>query len=522
MSAENLDNKDSDSLQTSKTTITEQERYESINETITTTNDSLDNLKAEISTDEVENLDNLFMLAADKVWVSEDIAHEYLSIIKKFGKIPDDLDDNLKKELWLSCVESEINVVMWCFLFYVKKHCPKNFDKIIPLVNRPTYLNYVMSQELFNWWLLKKIAWYIKIKWDSVYEYLKFCSPFKWSFIENWVLNISKYKDSIEMNWKICMYTQFVENFVEEPESINLFSFLKENPQQLNNLWWKEIKSIDLSINSWINFAFRGILEMVKSRPDINFPQLKEWANETEKQERKQQREKIIKEYENMLREYITKDYNSWNNQTETTDKKWKFDKIFVSYSKGVEEDNMPSINRSQWFSNNNISYSHTSKDISTFILSIEKYLQKHPNSEILVCIEEHGAPNWSSINWWTKEDWIRLANLSPNIKIRSIRCYFWKAFENENIYGNISSLSWFSNTTPTSDAITEALNKSLNKNLCFNEMEIYMRLNYQMAASPLTENMEYINQITWETEIWKVWLAQNDNQNDNSSISYA
>ena len=122
----------------------------------------------------------------------------------------------------------------------------------------------------------------------------------------------------------------------------------------------------------------------------------------------------------------------------------------------------------------------------------------------------------------------MRLANLSPNIKIRSIRCYFWKAFENENIYDNISSLSWFSNTTPVpvGIAIMEALNKSLDKNLWFNEMEIYMRLNYQMAASPLTESMEYINQITWETEIWKVGLAQNDNQNDNqnnnSSISYA
>jgi hypothetical protein len=58
-------------------------------------------------------------------------------------------------------------------------------------------------------------------------------------------------------------------------------------------------------------------------------------------------------------------------------------------------------------------------------ISDIENYVREHPTEKILVCINQHGSPDGSSGNSRTKEDWIRLANISPNVKIRSIRCYF-------------------------------------------------------------------------------------------------
>ena len=152
--------------------------------------------------------------------------------------------------------------------------------------------------------ILKRITWSIKSYWDSVYEYLKFCSAFEGSYMKEGIshmhgkkfwetlaetkqryerdinekndekdldnekdmLNlieekIKRQQDSFE---PFSLLIQYFENFALEPESINLFSFIKENPQRLDNLWWKEIKSINLNTDSWINFTFRGIIEMVK------------------------------------------------------------------------------------------------------------------------------------------------------------------------------------------------------------------------------------------------------------------
>ena len=151
----------------------------------------------------------------------------------------------------------------------------------------------------------------------------------------------------------------------------------------------------------------------------------------------------------------------------------------------------------------------------------IKGYVEQHPNEKILVCVVEHWEQNWSSKNWWSKENWLELANLSPNLKIWSIRCFFWAAFENEEIYNNKSSVSWFSNHIPTLWNISDYINEACGLWLWFHEMEIYTRLNYPVSVAPLTESMEYTNRNTWETEIWKIWLAQNDNQ-DIPNINYA
>ena len=153
----------------------------------------------------------------------------------------------------------------------------------------------------------------------------------------------------------------------------------------------------------------------------------------------------------------------------------------------------------------------------------IEEYVKEHPNEKILICIEQHGNPDGSSWNWWTKEEWLKLANISENIKIWSIRCYFGTAFDNDNIYNQKSSVSWFSNLSTGNMTVNEAINNSLNKDLWFHEMEIYTRLNYPVSVTPLTESMEYTDWNTWETETWKIWLAQNNEwQGDNYDNNYA
>jgi hypothetical protein len=67
---------------------------------------------------------------------------------------------------------------------------------------------------------------------------------------------------------------------------------------------------------------------MVKSRPDIEFPHLNENATELEKDKRRQEWKRIIKEYESMLRDYIAKDKQENTEGTKNT-----FDKIFISTS---------------------------------------------------------------------------------------------------------------------------------------------------------------------------------------------
>ncbi len=503
--------------------------------------------------DESDEIEKNLGEKADFNWIPEEIVQEYISKIKKYGKITRFLDENLKKDLWFDFIEWEISQMAWCIYFYVRKLCPNKFREIIPLIwNMLDSSSYIKGQ----YGAIKKTIWSIKYYWDSAYEYLKFSSPFDGSYMKEWVSNMQgKYfwetidqmkqryekrledlpeeikKDTPSVDNQIkkiqdslgndSMLAQYFENFGLEPESINLFSFLKENPQKLENLWWKEIKSIDLSIETWINFAFRGIIEMVKSRPDIEFPHLNENASELEKRKRGQERERIIKEYENMLRNYIAKD-----EQENADGMKNTFNKIFVSlsqwymwFSDDKDASFMPSKEWAQQFSWSEVAdYSdedekyrrEETKEIK-MISDIEKYAHEHPDEKILVCINHHWGNDWSSENWWTKEDWIRLANISPNIKIRSIRCYFWTAFTNKEIYEQQSSVSWFSNNTVTSALVWEIITDASNKWLWFHEMEIYTRLNYPVSVSPLTESMEYMDWNTWEKKIWKIWLAQNE-----------
>ncbi len=527
----------------------------------------LDEHKKSISSSNNEkpknNADSWILKFSNFMWINENITYEYINIIKKFGANSDVLDENLKKELWFEMIEWKITNNMWCFLFYVKKFCKNNSEKILPLAydmmqgSEKVIISFVENGSF------KKFLWFFETYWDSIYEYLKFCSPFEKSYIKSWISNIygrnfwetlndmkNRYKKTAwnttnngkenntnvediiktRQNWlgNTSFLVQFIENFVEESESINLFSFLKKYPQKLNNLWWKEVKTIDLSTNFGINFAFRGIIEMIKSRPDIDFPHLKKNASKLDMEKWKQQREKIIKEYENMLRDYIAKDKP--NNPEE---KGKTFDKIFFTSShentlSGSDDDVMPSKDWAQQFSWNNVSDYSAGKlgnnnlmENRKMISDIEKYVQEHPNEKILVCVNHHGKTDWSSGNWWTKEDWLRLANISPNVKIWSIRCYFWSAFDNKNIYNQKASLSWFSSNTITFTSVTEIINEAWKKNLWFHEMEIYTRLTYPVSITPLTENMEYKNWNTWKTETSKIWLAQNDVWQNNNSNSY-
>lgn len=511
--------------------------------------EELQNLKEQIN----ENPD--IEAIAKTYWIPYEVTNEYINILKDFyapNKIPNGpMDKKLATQLWFNSWELELSNDDGVFFYYIKKLCPNKFKDVALLTitmilnewirTTPWRLNIkywkssiATKSETSNVQWLKDIMAYIEIHWDSTYDILKFCSPFNWSYMKD---AISNYKPNGWWDWEledtesISMITQFFENFIYEPESINLLSFLKKYPQTLDNLWWKEIKSINLSLNSWINFAFRGIIEMVKSRPDIDFPHLKDNATDNDKNIWKWEREKIIKEYENILRNYIAKDFIDWNN----TGNKKQFDRIFFTmpiWDDVVDDGILPS-DWSQQFSWNEIySYSFNlikdspekKNQINTKMISdIEKYVKEHPNEKILICVEQHGNPDGSSWNWWTKEDWLNLANLSENIKIWSIRCYFWTAFENKDIYNQKASISWFSNLSTASSRTSEAINMALNKWLWFHEMEIYTRLNYLVSVSPLTESMGYIDWNTWEKKIWKIWLAQNhDWQSEDLDNNYA
>ncbi len=498
---------------------------------------------------------------AKNYWIPSDIANEYIGILKDFyasNKIQ--LENEMDKKLLRRLGVEEWELSNWdCIIFYfIKKCCPTKYKNVAKLFIKmfanewiwitPGRLNIkygnadpnLKTQSQYS--PIKDVMRYIEIYGDDVCNILKFCSPFDNSYLKTSILKFT-FEDKDWHNWwwdqqwseseSRAMLTQFFENFIYEPESLNLLNFLKEDPQTLNNLWWKEIKSINLSLDSGINFAFRGIIEMVKSRSDINFPHLNDNATESEKNLWKLEWGKIIKEYENMLRNYIAKDFQEWKGEFENRE---LFDRIFFTMPNWDEvvDDSMPlPKNRVQQFSWNDIlNYSFDAKkdqektknEVSTRMLgNIENYVKEHPNEKILICVVQHGNPDGSSWNWWTKEDWLRLANLSENVKIWSIRCYFWTAFDNKDIYNHKASVSGFSNLSTASASVSEAVNWALNKWLWFHEMEIYTRLNYPISVAPLTESMEYINWNTWESEIWKIGLAQNNVwQGDNNDKNYA
>lgn len=519
------------------------------------------NLKEEIN----ENSD--IEAVAKTYWVPQEVTEEYINILKDFYapkkiKQNDLMDAKLINKIWLGIWEYYMSNIDWIIFYYIKKLCPNRFKEISLLTAEMAFNEWCCGTPWrlnIKYWtfdinkkiessnsIIRDVLLYIKEFWDSTYDVLKFCSPFDWSYIKNSLSqytfksksDIRKWNTSVDER-KVYEYgsrsmlTMFFENFIYEPESLNLLNFLKENPQKLDNLWGKEVKSINLSIDSWINFAFRWIIEMVKSRSDIDFPHLNNNANESDKNLWKESWEKIIREYENMLRNYISKDFiNAWNE----TNNKQQFDKIFYTTSIWdyvFDDGSILERWRIQEFSWDNLSdYSfdinkdseeqqvQTSKKM---LSDIEKYVKEHPDEKILICVEQHGNRDWSSWNWWSKEDWLRLANLSENIKIWSTRCCFWTAFENKDIYNHKASVSWFSNISTASQYTPEAISMALKKWLWFHEMEIYTRLNYPISVSPLTESMEYMNWNTWKTEIWKVGLAQNNGwQSDNLDNNYA
>ena len=491
-----------------------------------------------------EDFELNIMLKASEFWISQEITNEYIKLIKE--NFPDWIDN--KKMIWEKIgMEVFWNPYFWelqikdsFIIFSLMKEYPEDYNNLI--------------NSLFEiiWWAFSERTWginpnintdhkdlesyitdyyrLIKKYWTkNIFDYFKYCKPNASSYTRKWSIIMGKtiYEWGTDFREWMSATIQFFEIFWDEPEAWNLFNYLKNNPQKLENLWWKELKTIDLNTENSINFCFRWILEMVKSRPDINPPHLKEQPTEEEKKQWENDWNHIIREYENMLRDYIAKDFEN-NSENKT------FSKIFFTspINDWVLEDYNVSKDKIQNFSENQVidySYKVDKKDSEDIILEkweteeeikekqkkmikdIEEYVLSHPNEKILVCVEQHWNPDWSSWNGWSKEDWIKLANISPNIKIWSIRCLFWTAYENKDIYNNKSAVSWFSNKSITAAEVSRVINYALEKGVWFNEMELMTRMYYNYSVTPLTENMTYQNWETWEQEIRNIWLASTD-----------
>lgn len=491
-----------------------------------------------------EDFELNIMLKASEFWISQEITNEYIKLIKE--NFPDWIDN--KKMIWEKIgMEVFWNPYIWevqikdsFLIFSLMKEYPEDYNNLI---------NFLIE---IIWWAFSERTWgidpnintdhkdlesyitdyyrLIKKYWTkNIFDYIKYCKPNASSYTRKWSIIMGKtiYEWGNDSRERMSATIQFFEIFWDEPEAWNLFNYLKNNPQKLENLWWKELKTIDLNTENSINFCFRWILEMVKSRPDINPPHLKEQPTEEEKKQWENDWNHIIREYENMLRDYIAKDFEN-NSENKT------FSKIFFTspINDWVLEEYNVSKDKIQNFSENQVldySYKVDKKDSEDIILEkweteeeikekqkkmikdIEEYVLSHPNEKILVCVEQHWNPDWSSWNEWSKEDWIKLANISPNIKIWSIRCLFWTAYENKDIYNNKSAVSWFSNKSITAAEVTSVINYALEKGVWFNEMELMTRMYYNYSVTPLTENMTYKNWETWEQEIRNIWLASTD-----------
>lgn len=491
-----------------------------------------------------EDFELNIMLKASEFWISQEITNEYIKLIKE--NFPDWIDN--KKMIWEKIgMEVFWNPYLWelqikdsFLIFSLMKEYPEDYNNLI---------NFLFE---IIWWAFSERTWgidpnintdhkdlesyitdyyrLIKKYWTkNIFDYIKYCKPNASSYTRKWSIIMGKtiYEWGTDFRESMSAIIQFFEIFWDEPEAWNLFNYLKNNPQKLENLWWKELKTIDLNTENSINFCFRWILEMVKSRPDINPPHLKEQPTEEEKKQWENDWNHIIREYENMLRDYLAKDFEN-NSENKT------FSKIFftTSINDWVLGEFNVSKDKIQNFSENQVidySYKVDKKDSENIILEkweteeeikekqkkmikdIEEYVLSHPNEKILVCVEQHWNPDWSSWNGWSKEDWIKLANISPNIKIWSIRCLFWTAYENKDIYNNKSAVSWFSNKSITAAEVSRVINYALEKGVWFNEMELMTRMYYNYSVTPLTENMTYQNWETGEKEIRNIWLASTD-----------
>ena len=500
-----------------------------------------------------------FKLLGEYFAVPSDIVDEFLSKIKWTWKellLASNLNDDQLNSLFWSDISTlkkypmfQWEIKFYIPLYYLKKLCPDNYVEIMD-----SMIHIIMGFEEMVWdeWNLinakvknreesfKHLYRFVEKNWSASASMLDYFVAHDWTYLKKSTYPIVKAmflndkdtnvdKQNYCYNYYESLWSaiQFYESFIIEPEWVNLFEYLKSTPTKLSNLWWKIVNEIDLNTDKWINFCFHWILSMVKSRPDISFPVYKHNMSENELNEWKQLWNNIIKEYENVLREYILQDFNiseNWDRIEKPIDK--TFDKVYCISPKWdpVIVDYYISNDTIQSFTSNPVSdYSYErvgdeKKDKESanikwkeFIDDLRGYLVNHPNDKILVCISEHWEADWSSRNDWSKDDWLKLANMSPNLKIWSIRCFFWTAFEQEEITNLKSSVSWYSNNSPTWWPVTLVINDAAKLGLWYHEMEIYSRLKYLTSVSPLTESLSYTDWNTWKTEIWKIWLAQNN-----------
>ena len=521
---------------------------------------SADNLLKELENIEASDLQNTLdkeiwkkiMQDIDSAWkclyIPKDIINEFKEKVREFS-LKELVENNnqasdafIKTLFWDGWLEVKNQMysqefASYLFPYYIKSlwlsnyvSIIKNLDPFFTWIDYWAYQDMLFDISIKDW--MDKIYWFIKKYGEKSESYLKYLSNREWNYIQKWALLLKAWEKTEGLE-SMASIVNFLEVFDEEPESINLFEFLESNPQKLSNLWGKVIKEIDLNIDNWINFCFRWIITMVKSRNDLQFPHLSGNPTPQERELRKSAWTKIIHEYENILRKYIEKDF-SFNNQWEKKEKprEQTFDKIF--YARGIWDFTLDNfhINKEvlEAFSSNSIAdYSYiteitdentSNKKQEQILKDVEKYVKSHPNEQVLVCIDEHWGKDGSSLNWWSKEDRLKLANLSPNLKIWSFRCYFWTAFENETITKNLSSVSWYSNKTPTQWQVANIINESSKYWLWYHEMEIYIRLHYLQSISPLTETLPYTNLETHQAETRKIELA--DNRKIWDSVEYS
>ena len=476
-------------------------------------------------------------------------------------------------------------------LYYLKKLSPEHYTEymehayniLVWFAEDPDMLNTHIKTTAQAF---EAVYSFIKSNWDKALSYLKYCSASDWSYLRNstqpmvehtvtelvemrrkndekerliheriaaldgkpsnntWeqveveIPDYDSFADEKRDEYQL-MYEwfgssiQFFETFIDEPEWKNLFDYLKDYPQKLSNLWWKEIKEIDLNTEKWVNFCFHWILSMVRSRPDIDFPHLPDNPSLEDRESWSNQWWKIIKEYEKVLRDYISLDFTT-NEVWERVEKprEQTFDKIFYiaqNWDSIVDrfkiwKDILSWLTTSevsdfsyQSSNNEDVKKDNAYAKMDEFADELRDYIAKNPDKKILICINDHWNPDGSSENEMGKEEWLTLANMSENINIWSVRCYFWTAFEKDQITQNRSSVSWFSNHSPTLWPVTLLVDEANKKNLWYHEMEIYTRLNYISSVSPLTESLPYTNWNTWETEVWKIWIAQNNGIPENT-----
>jgi len=525
----------------------------------------------------VEQLINLWASINDiKDLFGNNIEKNFIfEIINNLGS---DLDEEYKVKIFWQYSDKiwHINILSWLQRFRLKNKLGDQFNQYIEKFTSELNINEeILYYKCFETW---KIADYLlspkcKITLDNIDEYINLLNNHPRTPVDFWIYTPAEVDEIFtyvasnkliglgSMDDENTLYTiklfknswitsdmmQFAstgsnikrldeyhanlveELFINEKEWKNLFYFLSKYPQKLQNLWWKEITEIDLNTNER-NFCFRWILEMIRSTWNREIqPYPWENANQDEIDTRKESREKVIHEYEDFLRYYISLDFSvdeNWWRQEINRSK--TFDKIFYSNAIWDEDPNGAfewwfSKEQLQSFSENEISdYSSVLDENRNIVERKHKEMiediceyaaaDQHKNEKILVFIWTHWAEDWYSANGWNKDDWLKISKY-PNVKIMTERCYFWSVYNSTNnwswdyIYDQPSQLSWFSNRTRGTNDASAVLIEWFNKWLWFHEMELYARLHYDII-SPLTENLEYTDRSTWEKRQSNIWLA--------------